>query len=94
MHLPQWLGRVRCFIATSWPFAHVPAPVHSRSLVFVGFFTSYWVFAQALLRVPHTRSVVAVGAVVSYSLLVQTVEFVHCVLRWAVAFWKLPAGQV
>ena len=36
LHVPQWCSCVRLASATSAPFLHSPAPLHSRSLVLVG----------------------------------------------------------
>lgn len=68
---------MRSASAISAPFAHVPAPVHSRSLVAVGACSSYSFAAHVLACVPQTRSVLAVPFRCSYSPFAHTVHAMH-----------------
>ena len=91
--MPQWLACVRSASAISAPFAHVPAPVHSRSLVAVGARSSYSFGAHVLACVPQTRSVLAVPFRCSYSPFAHTVHAMHGLMRWVEVAWNVPAGH-
>jgi hypothetical protein len=92
LHVPQWLACVRATGAISAPFAHAPAPVHSRSLVAVGARSWYSSTVHELACVPQTRSVLAVPFRCSYSpFAAHTVHAVHGLMRWAAVAWNFLA---
>ena len=78
----------------SAPFAHLPAALHSRSLVAVGALASYsWSWWHWPPCVAQVRSDVALPFAFSYSPLVQTSHAVHDKLRCDEAARNELCGQ-
>ena len=78
MHVPQWSACVRDDpAAMSAPFTHLPAPLHTRSLLPLGATASYSVDLHLLACVAQLRSDVALPAAFWYSPLPQTSHVLH-----------------